>query len=74
MNKNRDFIIDTLKEAMVKEELAIPLYSSHIEQALFWSGLSAKKQKLIIDNLRILERESEIHAQSFRKILKLYLN
>ena len=72
MKTEKNFILNSLKEAMIKEELAIPLYSSHIEQTLFWSGLPMKKQKVIIDTLKTLEKESEIHAQIFQKILKIY--
>jgi hypothetical protein len=72
MKIEKDFILNSLKEAMIKEELAIPLYTSHIEQTLFWSGLPVKKQKVIVDTLKILEQESEIHAQIFQKILKIY--
>lgn len=72
MKIEKQSIIDSLKDAMIKEELAIPLYSSHIEQTLFWSGLPIKKQRAIIDTLKILEKESEIHAQIFQKMLKIY--
>lgn len=72
MNPNQKLIIESLKEAMIKEELAVPLYTSHIEQSLFWSGLTIKKQKLIIEILKTLQRESEFHAQSFQKVLKIY--
>jgi hypothetical protein len=72
MKKDNELIIGRLREAMVKEELAIPLYTSHIEQTLFWSGLPAKKQEKIIENLKTLEKESEIHARVFQQILKIY--
>lgn len=43
--KSKKIIIRMINESIIEEELAIPLYSSHIEQALFWSGLTEKKQK-----------------------------
>lgn len=70
MSKNHEVILEKLREAMIKEELAIPLYVSHIEQTLFWSGLPVKKQKIVIDNLKILEADSEMHASAFQNILK----
>lgn len=72
MNKNHETILEKLREAMIKEELAIPLYVSHIEQTLFWSGLPMKKQKIVIDNLKILEADSEMHARAFETLLKKY--
>lgn len=72
--KKDNKIVNKLKEAMIKEELAIPLYVSHIEQTLFWSGLPEKKQKIIIANLKILEKESEIHAKYFKKLIEDHTN
>ena len=60
MKKNKDFILESLKEAMIKEELAIPLYVSHIKQTLFWSGLPVKKQQIIVENLKTLEHFIEL--------------
>jgi hypothetical protein len=74
MEKNKKFIIESVREAMIKEELAIPLYVSHIEQAFFWSGLPEKKQTKIIESLKILERESEIHAKNLQRVLEIYTN
>jgi hypothetical protein len=67
-----DPILDKLKEATLREEMAVPLYTSHISAALFWSGLPEKKQKRIVEILEILERESNGHIQTFKKITALY--
>jgi len=72
MKKDKQFVVDMIREAMVKEELAIPLYVSHIEQTFFWSGLSKEKQDIIIKNLEILEKDSEWHAQVLRKMYEDY--
>lgn len=71
MKKSVD-IVALLNEAAVKEELAVPLYTSHITQALFWSGLPAEKQKIIIENLKILERDSAYHARAFKQMVVQY--
>lgn len=68
----KELIFKKLEEAKIKEELAIPLYVSHIQQTIFWSGLNPEKQKVIIDNLKILDVESEMHAKYFDKILQVY--
>lgn len=72
MLKNKKLIVDNIRAAMIKEELAVPLYVSHIEQAFFWSGLPERKQQKIISDLKILERESEIHAKSLQRVLEMY--
>jgi hypothetical protein len=72
MEQNKELILDELREAMVKEELAIPLYVSHIQQTLFWSGLPADKQEKIIASLKVLDTDSEKHAQAFKHLVELY--
>ena len=72
MGQNKEIILDELREAMVKEELAIPLYVSHIQQTLFWSGLPVDKQEKIIASLKILDTDSERHARDFKYLVNLY--
>ncbi len=66
-------VLQKIKEAIIKEELAMPLYVSHIEQTLFWSGLPNEKQKKIIRYLKILESESKYHIKMLKKLEKNYL-
>jgi|GEM_PF-1901777 len=70
---NNESIVQKISEARVKEELAIPIYSSHIKQTLFWSGLPEAKQAKIIAGLRILEADSEKHVKMLKIIEKNYL-
>lgn len=72
MTKTKQAVVDKINEAMIKEELAIPLYISHIEQTLFWSGLNKDVQKKIIESLKILATESEGHVFALKKVLKIY--
>jgi len=74
MPKDKQAVIDKINEAMVKEELAIPLYVSHIEQTLFWSGLDKEKQEEIIKGLKTLALESEGHVFALKKVLEIYQN
>ena len=74
MSIDKNLILDKLQEAMIKEELAIPLYTSHIEQTLFWSGLDLDKQSKIIESLKILDKESENHAKYLETIIEIYKN
>lgn len=69
---NQAEIAIKIKEAMIKEELAVPVYTSHIEQAFFWSGLTQAKQKKIISGLRVLAKDSRRHAKMFEQIAKDY--
>lgn len=67
-------VLDKVDEAVLKEEMALPVYSSHISSALFWSGLPEEKQKFIIESLEILERESLGHVQAFKRVKEILLN
>ena len=78
MDKNAKIAVSELfkekiREAKVKEELAIPIYISHIRQSFFWSGLAPEKQKKIISGLKLLEKESKNHARIFAALEKKYL-
>ena len=70
----KKIILQEIRDATIKEEMAIPLYVSHIEQTLFWSGLPKEKQKKIIDSLKILERESEAHVSMLKRVMEIYNN
>lgn len=70
---NANFVLEQIRQARVKEELAIPIYSSHIQQTLFWSGLAPDKQAKIIKGLKVLEHDSEIHAGLLKLIENNYL-
>ncbi len=71
MKIDKQLILDQINEARTKEELAIPLYVSHIEQAFFWSGLDNARQKKIMAGLKTLARESEKHAIILKKVLAI---
>jgi hypothetical protein len=69
---NKELILGELEEARIGEELAVPLYVSHIKQTIFWSGLEEEKQQKIINNLKILDVESERHAKQLEEIIEIY--
>lgn len=68
-----ELIIKRINEARVKEELALPIYSSHLKQTLFWSGLPKAKQEKIIANLRTLEADSEKHVKLLKIVARNFL-
>lgn len=65
-------IIEKIDEAIVAEELAIPLYTAHIKQSFFWSDLSQDKQKKITLGLKTLEKDSKNHVKLLKKVKKIY--
>jgi len=65
-------ILAKIDEAMIKEELAIPIYTSHIEGTLFWSGLDNDKRKAIIGMLQTLSQESQGHVKLLERLKELY--
>jgi hypothetical protein len=70
----KELILKQLEEAKIQEELAIPLYVSHIKETIFWSGLEPEKQAEIINSLKILDIESEGHAKAFEEMIEKYKN
>ena len=69
---DKKLILAKLEEAKIQEELAIPLYVSHIKETIFWSGLEPEKQEKIINSLKILDIESEGHAKAFEEMIENY--
>lgn len=65
-------VLQEIEVAAIKEELAIPVYTSHIKSALFWSSLSDKKQQMILEGLETLSRESEGHVILLNRVKDLY--
>ncbi len=61
-------VLSLIREAIVKEELAIPVYDSHISAALFWSGLPEEVQREILAGLETLTHDSAGHVQLLRKV------
>ncbi|TAK95730.1 hypothetical protein EPO05_03490 [Patescibacteria group bacterium] len=66
-------ILALIDEATKYEELAIPIYSSHLRSTFFLSGLDAKKQKTIQESLQTLARESEGHIVLLKRVRSLFL-
>lgn len=74
-NQNKmtpELVLQLINEARVKEELAIPIYTSHIKQTMFWSGLPKAKQEKIISSLKMLEADSQKHAKILKKVANNY--
>ena len=72
MAAKKDPVLVAIGEAIVREEMAVPLYTSHISAALFWSGLPEETQAKIIDGLKLLARESLWHIRLLRKVERIY--
>ncbi len=65
-------VLREIEDAIQKEEVAIPIYASHIKAAMFWSGLPAEKQAKIKAGLEILLKESRGHVYLLREVKKIY--
>lgn len=73
MDKNQEKILNNIRGAKVKEELAIPIYTEHLREVLFWSGIPDEKRDAIIKNLKTLEIESEGHVEMLKRVEEIYL-
>lgn len=52
-------------------DFVLPIYLKHLKGAMVWSGLKDKNKKVVLENLELLEKESQLHLEVFLKI-KIY--
>lgn len=62
-------IIRLLKDALLAEERAVPIYNKHLESAVFWTGISEDKANKARSALQVLSSESLRHRMIVEKIL-----
>ncbi|MCF7873338.1 MAG: hypothetical protein K9L84_04375 [Candidatus Omnitrophica bacterium] len=67
---NKKEIIKHLKEALIAEEKSIPIYTKHLDSAVFWTGLGKEKAEEIREILSELARGSMIHKQIIENLIK----
>lgn len=70
--KDKLKILEDIHQAVLDEELAVPVYTSHIKNTIFWTGLPEAKQKRILEILDTLARESEGHVNVFKRIQEIF--
>lgn len=66
----KDDLIAQLKQLRSEEELAIPIYSKHLESTFFLSHIKPAAQEEIKSMLLTLALESEVHARMFEALIK----
>lgn len=66
----KEELLSRLKKLRNTEELAIPIYTQHLNSTLFLSGLKPDVQEKIKETLLVLARESEGHARMFRDMIE----
>ena len=66
----KDELIARLRQLHNEEELAIPIYTKHLESTFFLSRITPKDQKEIKEILLTLAMESEVHARMFEAAIK----
>jgi rubrerythrin len=68
MTKNE--LIVRLRKLHNEEELAIPIYTKHLESTFFLSHIKPEARKEIDGMLLTLAMESEVHARMFEAMIK----
>lgn len=66
-------IIQELDAAILMEEMAIPVYSSHLASTVGRIGVSEENSQRIIDDLTVLETESKKHITMLKKVREILL-
>ena len=69
---NKKQILKEIDQAILKEELALPVYTTYISAEKFWSKLSTEVQKKISTDLQILHDDSMRHAMMLEELKKIY--
>lgn len=68
MNKKK--LIEALKDALIAEEKSIPIYTKHLDSAVFWTGLEQEKADKVKTILSELARGSMVHKQIIENLIK----
>lgn len=66
----KDKLLHSLKKSLQTEEMAIPVYTKHLESTVFLSGLTQEEEKKIEEVLLMLGKESEIHKKVFQSLIQ----
>jgi hypothetical protein len=66
----KDELLHFLQENLDKEEKGIPLYSMHLSNALFLSGLTPEDQERIRTLLLTLKRDSQRHKRVYEALIE----
>ena len=61
-----------LNETIHKEELANILYTRHLKEAFYWSGIKEPESSKILNGLKNLERNSREHLLKLQVILNRF--
>jgi rubrerythrin len=67
---NKKEIVKHLKSALIAEEKSIPIYTKHLDSAVFWTGLEKEKAEEIKAILSELARGSIIHKEIIENLIK----
>lgn len=66
----KEELLAALKKLNAEEELAIPIYTQHLDSTFFLSGFAPEVQEKIKGTLLILSKESEGHAKVFKDMIQ----
>lgn len=65
----KEELLKFLKESEVLEEKSIPVYTKHLESAIFLSGFSKQEQEELKKVLLILKKGSEVHKEIYEDLI-----
>jgi len=67
--ESKNKLIVLLKDALLSEEKAVPIYNRHLESSVFWAGFPEDVSEKIRNTLGDLSRDSTVHKKIVEKIL-----
>ena len=63
-------LLNMIKEAMDMEEKSIPIYTRHLEAAVFWTGMDEDTIKKIKEAFKYLASASAKHKETLDELYK----
>lgn len=67
----KEKLLKLIEESIVLEEKAVPIYAKHLKSVMFWSHISEDKQKIIVEKLKILSKDTKFHITALNKVKKI---
>lgn len=70
----KEEILSMVDDAIIQEEMALPIYAKHLKSVMFWSHFSQKEQMIIVEKLKLLIKETQAHAAYLNRVKDIVEN
>lgn len=64
----KEELLKSIDEMIRNEETLVPIYLSHIDRVMQWSGMNDADRKSAAEILTVLAEDSKVHSAHFQKL------